>query len=522
MTEKLRIIGSLGEDGILLPSLVNAALSANDRAKYFFALLQAAAWHAEHPDQPATDLRQERLVCGVSDDAWDGVVARSAKLAEGRYQIPAAVRIVARLLDEVKTMLQPLGERDPALGARLAKLRGAAPCAADDRLTAAEIDAMASGNRERGDTLHLLVMDAHKALNALQATMASENIEGASAYGLDSRDRPLVAAFMRGVQRTAPLKFDHPGLATTATRARERLVLQNDIGTTDAHVLVIHVVDYRRVTLTYTDAHLQRLLFFQSLFPNYDVQWEDTRSRRDDALEDGVYHLCIGSFAARDESDLKDYLAFVGSRLVYLIDWNRARKRLQQLVSKNEAIRLLDLGGGARPWPHGLSQGGWRAADLRRPATSWSRGSPASASASTRSSGRRRRAIICVSCSRPAPRTGCTTSPSCSCRMPCGRSCSTISAAGRSSSTTRPPSMPRSLSRSPAACATACCRYACRARTVSWSATPNAPSSGKAAPTRWSTGRARAPSTPNRRRRFAPSSRRPTMSPTSWRRPPSA
>lgn len=340
MTEKLRIIGSLGEDGILLPSLVNAALAANDRAKYFFALLQAAAWHAEHPDQPATELRQERLVCGVSDDALDGVVARSAKVADGRYQIPAAASIVSALLGEVDVMLRPLAERDPALGARLAKLRGAAPPAADDRLTAAEIDAMASGNRERGDTLHLLVMDAHKALNGLQASMATENVEGASAYGLDAHDRPLVAAFMRGVQRTAPLKFDHPGLATTATRVRERLVLQNDIGTTDAHVLVIHVVD-RSVALTYTDAHLQRLLFFQGLFQNYDVQWEDTRSRRDDALEDGVYHLCIGSFAGRDESAVKDYLAFVGSRLVYLIDWNRARKRLQQLVSKNEAIRLL-------------------------------------------------------------------------------------------------------------------------------------------------------------------------------------
>ena len=43
---------------------------------------------------------------------------------------------------------------------------------------------------------------------------------------------------MRGLNRTAPLKFDHPGLDTAATRDGERLLIQNDIGTNDAHVLV--------------------------------------------------------------------------------------------------------------------------------------------------------------------------------------------------------------------------------------------------------------------------------------------
>ena len=49
---------------------------------------------------------------------------------------------------------------------------------------------------------------------------------------------------MAGLNRTAKLKFTHPGLATTATRAGGRLVIQNDIGTTDAHVIVIHVKDW--------------------------------------------------------------------------------------------------------------------------------------------------------------------------------------------------------------------------------------------------------------------------------------
>ena len=38
-----------------------------------------------------------------------------------------------------------------------------------------------------------------------------------------------------------PLEFKHPRLGITATRSGPRLIIQNDIGTTDAHVVVIHV-----------------------------------------------------------------------------------------------------------------------------------------------------------------------------------------------------------------------------------------------------------------------------------------
>src|SRR5271165_5309995 len=234
MTEKLHIISSLGEQGILLPALVNAALAANDRAKYYFTLLQAAAAHAEHPERPATDLRHERLSCGVADETWDTAIAKSAKLGEGRYKIPGARRVVAAILEDVEVMLRPLADRDGVeLGPRFMRLKFEAPTAADDVLTLADIDALTAGNRDRGDTLHLLVMDAHKALNSVQKDIASENIDGASAYALEAADRTLVRAFMRGVRRTAPLKFDHPGLDTTATRDGNRLVVQNDIGTTD-------------------------------------------------------------------------------------------------------------------------------------------------------------------------------------------------------------------------------------------------------------------------------------------------
>jgi hypothetical protein len=66
------------------------------------------------------------------------------------------------------------------------------------------------------------------------AELATETLDGVAAYGIDGADRPLIRAFMRGVAATAPLRFNHPGLGTTATRVGDRLVVHNDIGTTKA------------------------------------------------------------------------------------------------------------------------------------------------------------------------------------------------------------------------------------------------------------------------------------------------
>jgi len=340
--EKTRILDSLNEQALLLPSLVNRALAANDRVKYRFTLLQAAQAHAERPDAVTTSLRTERLAAGVQDGNLDRVIGDSERLGKGRYRVPESAHIIQDALSDVAEMLEPLraavtGESE-AFAQRLQRFNG--PASASDELTAGEIHAITSGDREAGDSLHLLVMDMHRALNALQANLASETIDGCRAYGIRDADRALIAAFMEGINRTAPLKFDHPGLSATATRVGDKLVIQNDIGTTDAHVLVIHVSG-RTVTITYTDVHLPRLLFFQSLFEGYEVAWQDTRSRTDAGMEDGVYHLSVGSYTARSSTRLRDYLGHLGSRLVFLIDWNRARKRLRMFVPRKASIELL-------------------------------------------------------------------------------------------------------------------------------------------------------------------------------------
>ena len=231
----------------------------------------------------------------------------------------------------------------PVTGAGFAKrldtLLAAMPPAEGDVLDRDALTAMTRANPPAGeDSLHRLVMDLHKELNALQAALAEETIDGAAAYGLQDADRPRVAAFMAGLNRTAKLKFDHPGLATTATRTGERLVIQNDIGTTDAHVIVVHV-EGLTVTVTYTDVHPERLAFFQSLLSGAAVVWETTQAGQLGA--GSQFHMATGRLDATDEAACQAYLTLLGSRLVFLIDWNRARRQLRAFLPGEPRVALL-------------------------------------------------------------------------------------------------------------------------------------------------------------------------------------
>lgn len=353
MAGKHQIVAELGESSLLLPNVVNAALAANDRAKYLIALLQGAKDHADRPEVGAVDLKLERIACGVEDADFDTIAERSRREGDRKYVIPSARRIYDLLVEQVRQMISPLelevggvaaaatadgkaAEYRRRLDAYLARL----PAPKDDSFDGDAIDRIALATGGQQDGLHGLVMDLHKEINRLQGKISTESIAGAAVYGLAEEDRPLAAAFMAGVHETEKLKFDHPGLATTATRDQGALVLQNDIGVTEAHVLVVRV-EPTKVTATYTDIHIQRLQFFQALLRPFDVAWNDTVSKRSAGIKD-LYHLSVGVFVARDQDELVRYLRFLGSRLVFLIDWNRARKRLQKLAAKQVCLDVLD------------------------------------------------------------------------------------------------------------------------------------------------------------------------------------
>ena len=335
------MIATLGESQLLLPRLVTGGLAANDRVKYLLTLVQGARAAADGVGDQST-LRDERIACGVEDTQLDRVIANSTREPDGRYRVPGAERLARWAVDEVQAMLEPLHVAEVPSSRDLADRVEviAAELSIDGDLVSAEDVARLVSAGDAGDSLHLAVMDAHRELNRLQGEIATESIDGANVHDLAESDRELVKAFMRGVHATERMKLDHPGLGTIATRRGTALLIQNDLGTTDAHIVVIRVVG-PVVTITYTDVHLARLLFFQDLLGSFTMAWEDTRSRNDESMEGGLFHLATGRFDATTDADVEHFLEYLGSRLVFIIDWNRARKRLRRLVGRRVAIRLL-------------------------------------------------------------------------------------------------------------------------------------------------------------------------------------
>jgi hypothetical protein len=342
---KPQIIEELGEEALLLPDAVGRALTANDRVKYCLALLQMAERHAESPDASLSSLRSEREAAGIDDASLDAVVLDSRR-ADGGLHIPQAARLHRLIVESLDEMIVPLGVTETKGGRvgaaalyRDRSLLSSLPPVAGELVPPGYVAGVARVREGGPDSLHRLIMDLHRELNQLQGLLSRESIAGASVYGLAPEDRPLVAAFMAGVNRTAALKFEHPGLGTTATRRGQVLLIQNDIGETDTHVLVARV-EGLGCTLVHADPHLQRARFFQGLLARFGVQWSDTLSRESKG-SDEPYYLCTGKLAARDPAELERFLELLGSRIVFLIDWNRARKRLRNFVDGPGCAEVL-------------------------------------------------------------------------------------------------------------------------------------------------------------------------------------
>ena len=341
--KKAQAVASLGQQKLILPAWVKAALSANDRLKVYLTVLQAASSHASHPNRDLPDLVNEIAAAGLTTGWLHDLVAAATRIDEDLF-VPDLSRLVKCLVDELETMARPVLETTMASAEPHPRVQhwlnwlGALP---SDRLSDRQVEALTHGRRGDQDSLHLLVIDLHKQINHLSCELASEVIDGANVWELQPEDRARVVAFMRGLNRTAGLKFDHPGLETAATRDGERLLLQNDIGTNDAHVLVLQITAHA-ITLTYSDLHRIRLEFFQSLLVPFGAQWSGLESRTSADLNDGAtYSVATAQFDCPDERTIDAALEGIASRIVFLIDWNRARKRLKAFVEKEEAIAVL-------------------------------------------------------------------------------------------------------------------------------------------------------------------------------------
>ena len=104
---KTQILEAIGEKEFQPAASLNAALAANDRLKYAFSLLQMAADHAAHPEQPAATLRRERMACGIDEPDFDNVVA-GARMVGKSFHVAGAARIVAHIADDMRLMAAPV------------------------------------------------------------------------------------------------------------------------------------------------------------------------------------------------------------------------------------------------------------------------------------------------------------------------------------------------------------------------------------------------------------------------------
>lgn len=343
---KTQIIEELGQGDILLPNLVAEGLAANDRIKVRMSALQAAAQHAREPDRPASDLGTESRTAGIAPAAIATLIGGAHMIGQGRLAAPNLAKLMKEIQDDAATMIRAVDAGAPDEGrkanARLETIRGAGLLDAVSEIEIARISRLTGVSDTAGDSLHRLVMDLHKQLNRLAASCSEEALDGAHVFGLHSEDRAAVAAFMGGLNATRGLKFNHPGLDTMATRASGRLLIQNDIGTTDAHVVVI-AVKKNLVTVTYTDVHLARAKFFMSLFDKFEATWSGLDRHTAAGLgEDNSFYLVTGRYQANHAADRNEFLAAVGAALVFLIDWNKARKLLRTWVAKDDAARILE------------------------------------------------------------------------------------------------------------------------------------------------------------------------------------
>ncbi|WP_315769391.1 MULTISPECIES: hypothetical protein [unclassified Bradyrhizobium] len=343
---KTDIVKELGQSDILLPQLVAEGLAANDRIKLRLSALQAAAQHAKQPRGNVPDLSMESRAAGIAPAALVTLISGAHLAGDDKVVAPGLAPLLKSIEGDIVAMISAAAAGDPAEGQhfekRLASIRSAGHLDATPEIEIARIGRLTGVDHEGPDSLHRLVMDLHKALNGLAASQSEAVIAGAHVFGIQDSDRAPIASFMRGLNETRPLKFNHPGLDATAIRAGDRLVIQNDIGTTDAHVIVI-VVTASTVTITYTDIHLARAKFFVSLFDGRPLKWSGLDKHAAAGLEDdGTFYLITGSYEYGRPDDRDELLAVIGASLVFLIDWNKARKLLRSWVAKNDAVRILE------------------------------------------------------------------------------------------------------------------------------------------------------------------------------------
>jgi hypothetical protein len=326
-----------------VPELILRGLAATDRLKYYLMLLHAAMAHAQTPSTSASDLHDEREASGIDDPSLDEVIPGARTLTPELYLIPRASRVLELTVDDLREMLAAL----PVAAATSSELRdrldtyrrrveqqiAQAPRCDDDHVPARAVEALTRRSHNGHDTLHQLITDLRWEFNRLQPGATLEIVDGARVHGVTGSDRQLVRAFMKGIHETGHLKLDHRGLATNATRGGEGLTIVTDFGSGGPAVVTVQIAGLS-VTVLFSDPYRPRAAFLQHLLESLDLEWSTTPAA-------DHHDVHVGRFSCHRHDDLEHALSFLASRLVFLIDWKRARKRLARVIPQADADQVL-------------------------------------------------------------------------------------------------------------------------------------------------------------------------------------
>ena len=161
--------------------------------------------------------------------------------------------------------------------------------------------------------------------------------------GCRPRTDPRSKRSCAGVEFDPQAQIRPSGPGDDGDPRQRRLTIQNDIGETDAHVVVI------AVEARCGDGHLHRRASGAREVLHPPVRgispWNGAGSiaRAPTGLgDDGVFYLVTGRCRGRDDTRRDAFLEAIGASLVFLIDWNKARKVLRDWVSKGDAVQILD------------------------------------------------------------------------------------------------------------------------------------------------------------------------------------
>jgi uncharacterized protein Yka (UPF0111/DUF47 family) len=327
-----------------LPAALRRAREARRRLGYVTRLLGEASAQAEQPALEPLDLAADREAAGLDDATLDEVVS-GCRLVDGLFHLPQAGRLQRLVVEAMEELIGPLALAGAAevpgaavFSDRLHRLLAALPAGEGDLVSDRWLQLLVEPGP---DGLQALVAELERAQAALERALVQEALDGATCYGLADDDRPLVRAFMAGLARTAALKLDQPGLQVGATRAGGDLFVQVELVPGEPHQLTVQASGTTAV-LAYGDPHLQRVRFFQGLLASHGIAWGETRAREARGADgrETVYR-CAGRLVLADAAALGRFLEALGSRLVFLVDWNRARKRLRSFVDGPASLELL-------------------------------------------------------------------------------------------------------------------------------------------------------------------------------------